>query len=62
MTPVALWLTVVASGLYHGLNPAMGWPLAVSAGLMGRRRRDLFVALGSGRLELIERSRARVPA
>jgi hypothetical protein len=47
LTPVALWLTVIASGLYHGLNPAMGWPLAVSAGLMGRRRRDLFAALGS---------------
>ena len=47
MTPFALWLTVVASGLYHGLNPAMGWPLAVSAALMGRRRRDLFAALGS---------------
>jgi len=47
LTPVALWLTVVASGLYHGLNPAMGWPLAVSAALMGRRRRDLFVALAS---------------
>lgn len=41
-----LWLTVVATGIYHGLNPAMGWPLAVSAGLMGGGRRDLFGALG----------------
>ena len=41
-----LWLTVAASGVFHGLNPAMGWPLAVSAGLMGRGRRDLFGALG----------------
>jgi hypothetical protein len=41
-----LWLAVVASGLYHGLNPGMGWPLAVSAGLMGRGRRDLVAALG----------------
>jgi hypothetical protein len=41
-----LWLAVVASGLYHGLNPGMGWPLAVSAALMGRGRRDLLAALG----------------
>lgn len=31
-----LWLTVVALGLYHGLNPAMGWPLAVANGLAER--------------------------
>ena len=42
----ALWLTVVASGVYHGVNPGMGWPLAVSAGLMGRGRRDLIASLG----------------
>jgi hypothetical protein len=41
-----LWLTVVATGIFHGLNPAMGWPLAVSAGLMGGGRRDLLGALG----------------
>ncbi len=40
-----LWLAVVASGVYHGINPGMGWPLAVSAGLMGRSRKDLGVAL-----------------
>ncbi len=40
-----LWLAVAASGLYHGLNPAMGWPLAVSSGLMDRRARSLFSAL-----------------
>lgn len=33
----ALWLTVAAIGLYHGLNPAMGWPLAVAKGLEERR-------------------------
>lgn len=37
---------MVASGVFHGLNPAMGWPLAVAAGLMGRGRRDLLGALG----------------
>ncbi|HZZ12925.1 MAG TPA: hypothetical protein VFE79_19755 [Paraburkholderia sp.] len=41
----ALWLAVLASGLYHGINPAMGWPLAVSNGLMQRRARALFGAL-----------------
>jgi multisubunit Na+/H+ antiporter MnhB subunit len=44
-TTAGLWLAVVASGLYHGINPGMGWPLAVSAGLMGRGRRDVVVAL-----------------
>jgi hypothetical protein len=40
-----LWLAVVASGFYHGVNPAMGWPLAVSSGLMDRRARALLSAL-----------------
>jgi hypothetical protein len=44
-TPAGLWLAVVASGLYHGVNPGMGWPLAVSAGLMERSPRALVVAL-----------------
>jgi hypothetical protein len=45
-TRQALWLAVIASGIYHGLNPGMGWPLAVSAGLMGGGRRDLIRSLG----------------
>ncbi len=40
-----LWLAVIASGLYHGVNPGMGWPLAVSAGLMERSSRALVGAL-----------------
>jgi hypothetical protein len=44
-TPAALWLAVIASGLYHGVNPGMGWPLAVSAGLMERRSRAVAAAL-----------------
>jgi len=36
---------VLASGLYHGLNPGMGWPLAVSAGLMERKPRAVAAAL-----------------
>jgi hypothetical protein len=45
-TPAWLWLAVIASGLYHGLNPGMGWPLAVSAGLMEKSPRALMAALG----------------
>jgi hypothetical protein len=45
-TTASLWLAVIASGLYHGLNPGMGWPLAVSAGLMERSPRALVAALG----------------
>lgn len=33
-------------GLYHGVNPAMGWPLAVSNGLMQRSNRAVLAALG----------------
>jgi len=52
-TTEGLWLAVIASGLYHGLNPAMGWPLAVSAALMERRNASLYralAALGVGHL------------
>ena len=44
-TPAWLWLAVIASGLYHGANPGMGWPLAVSAGLMEGSPRALAAAL-----------------
>lgn len=47
----ALWLTIVALGLYHGLNPAMGWPLAVASGMTERRAGALLAAmlpLGAG--------------
>jgi hypothetical protein len=39
-------MAVVASGLYHGINPAMGWPLAVSAAVMERSSRAFLSALG----------------
>jgi hypothetical protein len=45
-TTPSLWLAVVGSGVYHGINPGMGWPLAVSAGLMAKRTGGLFRALG----------------
>ena len=42
----ALWWAVIFSGIYHGVNPGMGWPLAVSAALMEQKRRALWRALG----------------
>ena len=47
----ALWGAVVLSGLYHGANPGMGWPLAVSAAMIERRGAALpkaVAALGAG--------------
>jgi hypothetical protein len=41
----ALWFTVIALGLYHGLNPAMGWPLAVANGMTDRRASSVFATL-----------------
>ncbi len=48
-----LWLAVVAIGAYHGLNPAMGWPLAVASGLTEKRGAAVgltFLPLGAGHL------------
>ena len=42
----ALWWAVIASGIYHGVNPGMGWPLGVSAALMERSQTSLYRALG----------------
>jgi hypothetical protein len=47
----ALWLAIVAIGLYHGLNPAMGWPIAVANGMTERRAGAVFstiLPLGGG--------------
>ena len=50
---VSLWAGVVAIGLYHGLNPAMGWPLAVANGMTDKRASAVFATwlpLGAGHL------------
>lgn len=39
------WLAVLALGGYHGVNPGMGWLLAVSNGLQARRGGAVFAAL-----------------
>lgn len=41
----ALWGAVIFSGFYHGINPGMGWPLAVSAALMERKHKAMPRAL-----------------
>ena len=41
----ALWWAVIFSGIYHGVNPGMGWPLAVSAALMERKHMAMPKAL-----------------
>ena len=43
----ALWWAVIGSGIYHGLNPGMGWPLAVSAALFENKVSALFRALAA---------------
>ena len=47
----AIWFTIIGVGVYHGLNPAMGWPLAVANGLTERRAGAVFntlLPLGGG--------------
>lgn len=49
----SLWFGVVAFGIFHGLNPAMGWPLAVANGLGEKRDTAVFATwlpLGTGHL------------
>ncbi len=40
------WLSLLALGAAHGLNPAMGWLFAVGRGLQERDRRAVWRALG----------------
>lgn len=47
------WLTLIALGAFHGVNPAMGWLFAVGLGLQERRRAAVLnafapIALGHG--------------
>jgi len=39
------WLGVVGLGVFHGLNPAMGWLFAVALGLHRQSRRIVLLAL-----------------
>lgn len=40
------WLSLLALGAAHGINPAMGWLFAVGRGLQAGNRRALWRALG----------------
>ena len=40
------WLTLVALGAYHGLNPGMGWLFAVALGLQEKQRSAVLRAFG----------------
>ncbi len=44
MTATALWWAVIFSGIYNGVNPGMGWPLAVSAALFERKKSAMIKA------------------
>ena len=45
MTADAAWLTLAGLGVYHGVNPAMGWLFAVSRGMQERSRRAVLRSL-----------------
>ena len=40
-----LWLAIAGLGLFHGINPAMGWLFAVALGLNRRNERVVWLAL-----------------
>jgi hypothetical protein len=39
------WLVVFGLGIFHGINPAMGWLFAVALGLQEQKRAAVFRAL-----------------
>ena len=39
------WLALAALGLYHGINPAMGWLFAVALGLHRKSQRIVLLSL-----------------
>src|SRR5919204_398783 len=43
-TEVWPWLALAGLGLFHGLNPAMGWLFAVALGLHRRSRRIVLLS------------------
>ncbi|GBD38917.1 hypothetical protein HRbin37_01178 [bacterium HR37] len=42
---VGPWVVVVALGVYHGLNPGMGWLFALSLGLQQRSEKAIWLSL-----------------
>jgi hypothetical protein len=53
MRELAPWLTILGLGMYHGVNPAMGWLFAVALGLHRGRRSVVaqsLIPIGIGHL------------
>ena len=44
-TEVWPWLALAGLGLFHGVNPAMGWLFAVALGLHRGNRRIVLLSL-----------------
>lgn len=42
MKPDLIWLMIVGMGVYQGVNPPVGWLLAVGRGLQNRSLREVF--------------------
>ena len=42
---VASWAGILALGMFHGINPGMGWLFAVALGMQERSRRAVWLAL-----------------
>lgn len=45
MTELWPWLVLVGLGIYHGINPAMGWLFAVALGMHRQSRRVVLLSL-----------------
>jgi hypothetical protein len=45
MSSDAAWLTLAGLGVYHGVNPAMGWLFAVSRGMQEKSRNAVLRSL-----------------
>ena len=43
--PAGSWAAIVGSGIFHGVNPAMGWLFATALGLQRGNRQALWMAL-----------------
>jgi hypothetical protein len=46
MTEGWIWATVALLGVWHGVNPAMGWLFAVASGMQERRGAAVWRSLG----------------
>jgi len=45
-TTTLIWMSLFALGLFHGINPAMGWLFAVGLGLQEQRLQAVLYAFG----------------